>query len=567
MTEFLAERYVEDVLAGRRVECRWVRLACERHRRDLDGAAARGLWFDERGAKLALAFFGLLRHSKGEWAGRPVALEGWQQFHLWNLFGWKREDGTRRFRVSYLEVGRKNGKSTMGAGVGLFLQAADGEPGAEIYTAATKRDQARIVHQEAVRMVKQSPALGRELRVFKDNIHSEKTFSKFEPLGRDSGTLDGLNVHGAIVDELHAHPTGDMWDVLQTATGARRQPLLYAVTTAGSDRQSLCWQFHDYTEKVLSGVLQDDAWHGLIYTLDRDGEGLLDDWEDEGNWYKSNPNLGVSKKLDDLRDKARVAKGMPARLNGFLQKELNIWTQASTRWIDPEAWRGCNLGPVDEEELVGRECWGGLDLSSTLDVTALVWVFPAVQGSGGAGEQGRYEVVCRFWVPEENVGERVKRDRVPYDVWIRQGWVRPTPGNVVDYEFILAQIRADMGRFKVRELAFDPWNATSTSNKLIEEGAKMVEFRQGFVSMNPAMKTLEVAIQKRALNHGGNPALAWMADNLVATSDPAGNLKPDKGKSTEKIDGMVALLMALQRAALAGGERESVYRTRGLRVL
>lgn len=555
---------MDEVLGGRRRECRWVRLAVERHVRDLREGEERGLWFDERAGRTVIAFFGLLRHSKGEWAGRPVTLEPWQQFHLWNLFGWKRADGTRRFRVSYLEVGRKNGKSTMGAGVGLFLQVADGEPGAEVYTAATKRDQARIVHMEAVRMVKQSPALGRELRLFKDNIHSERTFSKFEPLGRDSGTLDGLNVHGAIVDELHAHPNGDMWDVLQTATGSRRQPLLYAVTTAGSDRQSLCWQFHDYTEKVLSGVLEDDSWHGLIFTLDRTDDGLLVDWDVEENWYLSNPNLGVSKKVEDLRDKARTAKGMPARLNGFLQKELNVWTQASTRWIDPEAWRACDQGGVDEGELAGRECWGGLDLSSTLDVTALVWVFPVTSDERRVTS---YEVVCRFWVPEENVGERVRRDRAPYDVWIREGWMRTTPGNVVDYDFILAQARADLGRFKAREVAFDPWNATSVSNRLMEEGARMVEFRQGFVSMNPAMKTLEVAIQRRTIDHGGNPVLAWMADNLVATSDPAGNLKPDKGKSGEKIDGMVALLMALQRASAALGEAGSVYKRRGMRLL
>ena len=458
----------------------------------------------------------------------------------------------------------KTHNSTLGAGVGLYLQAADGEPGAEVYTAATKRDQARIVHQEAVRMVRQSPALGRELGVFKDNIHSERTFSKFEPLGRDSGTLDGLNVHGAIVDELHAHPNGDMWDVLQTATGSRRQPLLYAVTTAGSNRSSVCWQFHDYTEKVLSGVLVDDAWHGLIYSLERDGSGMLEDWEDEGAWRRANPNLGVSKYVEDLRDKARTAKGMPARLNGFLQKELNVWTQASTRWIDPGAWRACDLGPVDEEGLRGMDCWGGLDLSSTLDVTALVWVFPVTNDELRITN---YAVVCRFWVPEENVGERVKRDRAPYDVWIRVGWMRTTPGNVVDYDFILAQVREDLGWFRVRELAFDPWNATAVSNKLVEEGVNMVEFRQGFVSMNPAMKSLEVAVQRRGLNHGGNPVLGWMADNLVATSDPAGNLKPDKAKSGEKIDGMVALLMGLQRAVAAGGNGESVYRRRGMRVL
>jgi phage terminase large subunit-like protein len=559
--DFDAERYVDDVLEGRRAECRWVRLGCERHRRDLVEGPGRGLWFDERAAKVAIAFYGVLKHSKGEWAGTTLALEPWQQFHLWNLFGWKRADGTRRFRMSYLEVGRKNGKSTLGAGVGLYLLAADGEAGAEVYTAATKREQARIVHQEAVRMVKQSPALGRELSLVKDNIHSEKTFSKFEPLGRDSHTLDGLNVHGGILDEMHAHPNGDMYDVLRTATGSRRQSLLYVVTTAGSDRQSVCWQFHDYTEKVLAGVLEDDSWHGLIYTLERGEDGLLEDWQDEAAWYRANPNLGVSKSLEDMRDKMRVALGMPARLNSFLQKELNVWTQASTRWIDPDAWRAGNQGEIDEAALVGRPCWGGLDLSSTLDVTALVWVFPQAGGEGP-----RYDVLARLWIPEENIAERVKRDRAPYDVWVRQGWMQTTPGNVVDYEFILAQIRADMARFQVKEIAFDPWNATSVSNTLTEEGATMVEFRQGFVSMNPAMKTLEVAIQRRALSHGGNPALAWMADNLVATSDPAGNLKPDKGKSTEKIDGMVSLLMALQRAVVGGqGQRESVYRSRGLR--
>lgn len=556
-----ADAYADDVIAGRVVAGRWVRLACERHKRDLEHGRERGLYFDEMAARMGLAFFTVLRHSKGEWAGQVIKLEPWQQFYLWGLFGWRRADGSRRFRTSYLEVARKNGKSTLMAGVGLYLVAADNEPGAEVYTAATKRDQARIIHQEAVRMVKQSPVLGRELKLVKDNIHSTKTFSKYEPVGRDSATLDGLNVHGGLVDELHAHPTGDLWDVLETATGSRRQPLMAAVTTAGHNRQSVCYQFHDYTEKILAGVLDDDAWHGMVFTLDRTETGELEDWENEASWIKSNPNLGVSKKLDDMRDKAHKAKQMPARLNTFLQKELNIWTQASTRWIDPERWRLCNLRPVVAAAMAGRPCYGGLDLSSTLDITALVWVYTPVDG----GEI--MDAFCRFWIPEANVMKRVKRDRVPYDAWIRAGLITPTPGDVVDYDFIREQIRQDLTLFDVKELAYDPWNATEVSTKLEQEGAPMVEFRQGVVSMNPAMKALEVAIQKKTLNHGGNPVLTWMADNLVAASDPAGNLKPDKDKSIEKIDGILGLLMGWRRATVHGADKGSVYEARGLRTL
>lgn len=561
--EFQAERYCDDVIEGRQMAGRWTRLACERHRRDMEQGADRGLRFDEQAAKIMLAFFSVLRHSKGEWAGQPIILQPWQQFHLWNLFGWRRADSTRRFRRSYLEVARKNGKSTQGAGVGLYLITADGEPGAEVYTGATKRDQARIIHQEAVRMVQQSPALARELSLYKDNIHSRKTFSKFEPLGRDSQTLDGLNVHGGIIDELHAHPTGELWDVLDTATGSRRQPLMYAVTTAGHNRQSICAQFHDYTEKVLAGVVEDDAWHGVIYTLDRDPDtGQIEDWENEDSWIKANPNLGVSKKLADMRDKAVQARQMPARLNAFLQKELNIWVAGATRWIDPDRWRACNLRPIDPAALAGRKCYGGLDLSSTLDITAWLLVFPPLPGDT------IYDILCRFWIPEDNIAERVKRDRVPYDAWLRAGLVTATPGNVVDYAFILAQIRDDASRYKIQEIAFDPWNATDVSNKLSEDGATMVEFRQGFFSMNPAMKSVEVAIQRQALNHGGNPVLAWMADNLVARQDPAGNLKPDKEQSREKIDGMVSLIMGHHRAVLhTGAQRESIYNTRGIRVV
>lgn len=558
----VAERYVEDVLSGKQVACRWVRLACERHKRDMETGAARGLQFDEADARKAIAFFGLLKHSKGEWAGRTVVLEPWQQFILWSLFGWKRRDHddqgkvvwTRRFRTSYLEVARKNGKTTVAAGVGLFLLIADGEPGAEVYSAATKRDQARISHSEATRMAKASPPIRRQVTVFKDNINIPGTASKFEPLGRDADSMDGLNVHAALIDEVHAHKTRDVWDLLETATGARRQPLMFGITTAGYDRQSLCFQQHEYTEKVLDGIIQDDTWFGMIFSIDPD-----DDWMDESVWVKANPNLGVSKKLDDMRRMATRAREMPSALNAFLRLHLDVWTQSETKWVDLEHWKACGK-MVDPVGLRGRTCYGGLDLSSTTDVSALVFVFPPEQ------EGDDYQVLCRFFIPEEAMVERSRRDRVPYDAWVRQGYITATPGNVIDYDYILAQIDEDSISYDIREIAFDRWGATLIVQQLQEREMTVAQFGQGFVSMSPPMKELEKLILSQNLAHGNNPVLAWMADNLVARTDPAGNIKPDKERSREKIDGMVALIMGLDRA-LRHSEAGSVYEERGVLTL
>lgn len=551
---FTADEYVEDVLAERVQACRWTRLACERYMRDRESGAERGLWFDESAAKRIIAFFSLLKHSKGEWAGRPLVLEPWQQFIMWNIFGWKREDGTRRFRTAILEIARKNGKTTMGAGVGLYLLVADGEPGAEIYSAATKRDQARLSHSEATRMAKASPQIRREVRIFKDNIHIPDTASKFEPLGADTDTMDGLNVHGAIVDEIHAHKTRDLWDLLETATGARRQPLMFGISTAGFDRRSLFYQQHEYTQKVLEAVIEDDSWFGMIYSID---EG--DDWQDEAVWVKANPNLGVSKKWDDMRLKASRAREMPSALNAFLRMELDVWTQSETKWVNIEHWRACGQA-VDEHGLRGRSCYAGLDLSSTTDISAFVLVFPP---QGGDDD---YQVLCRFWIPEESMYQRVRRDRVPYDVWVRRGFIEATPGNVIDYEYILHQIEEDAQAYDLRELAFDRWGATKIMTDLMERFGDdfLVQFGQGFRSMSGPMKELEKLILSHKLAHGNNPVLTWMADNLVARTDPAGNIKPDKEKSREKIDGMVALIMALDRALRHEPPRRSVYEERGL---
>jgi len=583
-----AERYAHDVVQGRKVACRLVRQACQRHLDDLKTGTERGLAFDVEAADRALKFISILCHSKGEWAGQRIVLEPWQQFITWCLFGWKRAPhkrwivekqgqlentaGTRRFRTAYIEIARKNGKSTWLAAVLLYLAFADeipgGEPGAEVFTAATKRDQARIVHGEAVRMVRKSPMLRRHgVVTYKDNLHQLDRAQKFEPLGADSDTMDGLNLHAAGLDELHAHKTRNVWDVLETSTGSRRQPMILAITTAGTTRQGVCWEKHEYTRRVLEGLVEDDTWFGIIYTLDEieiKGERKLEDWRDENVWIKSNPNLGVSKKWADMRQKAERAKSMTSALNAFQQKELNIWVQGEVKWMNMDAWRAC-AGPVSAlqlaEHLTGRPCYSGFDLSSTLDVTALVHVFPPLS------EEEPWFVLPRFWIPEDNMLERCKNDGVPYDVWKKAGYLTATPGNVIDYDWILEELEQDAEQFQILEIPFDRWNAEFLVQMLAKHDLTMtvVQFGQGYKSMSPPMKELERLVVGHKLAHGNNPVLTWMADNLIARTDPAGNIKPDKEKSKEKIDGIVALLMGLDRALRNQGEGKSVYEDRGLR--
>ena len=562
-----AEQYVRDVIDGRIVACKWVRLACERHVHDLVHGHERGLYFDEVAAQRVLHFIGLLRHSKGKWGrngGERIILEGWQQFIIWSVFGWMREDGLRRYRTLYQEVARKNGKSTIGAAIGLYLAFADGEPGAEVYSAATKRDQARIVHKEAIRMVRKNQGLKKFIKVYKDNLNLERTASKYEPLGADSDSTDGLNVHGVVADELHAWKSREMWDVLETATGSREQPLIVAITTAGIDRRSICYEKHEYTRRVLEGwkdgTFEDDTWFGIIYTLD---EG--DDWRDEKVWIKANPNLHVSKNLDDLQMKAKRAGQMAAALNNFLRRELNVWVQGAVKWMNMDVWRKC-AGDVPALEMAkrlkGMTSYGGLDLSSTSDITAFVQVYP--------DEEDDIRVLCRFWIPEDTL-EILPHYRSPDDAkhirqWVKDGYIEATPGNVIDYDFIFAQIEKDADDFDIDQIAFDRWGAARVVQVLEKQGMQMVQFGQGFASMNPPMKELERLVLSKKIHHGNNPVLTWMADNLVARVDPAGNIKPDKEKSREKIDGIVALIMALD-LALRHPETKSVYEKRGIRTV
>lgn len=556
-----AEQYAQDVIDGKTTACKWVRLACERHFHDLEHGHKRGLWFDSEDAKRILHFKSMLRHSKGKWGGERLVLEPWQQFKDWVIFGWKKKDGTRRFRSAYIEVARKNGKSTDSAGSGLFLAFADGEAGAEVYSAATKRDQARIVHQEAIRMVRKNSALKKYIKIYKDNLSIERTASKYEPLGGDSDSLDGLNVHGAIVDELHAHKNRETLELLETATGAREQPLIIMITTAGADRYSICWEKHEYTEKVLEGWKDasylDDSWFGIIYTLD---EG--DDWADENVWVKANPNLNVSKSLDDLRMKANRAKKMAGALNNFLRREMNLWVQGREKYIPMDEWREC-AGEIPalelEDYLKERICYGGLDLSVSDDFTSFGMIFPF--------EDEHYYYLCRLWIPEDKVDElpsyRTAEDAAHIKRWVKAGLINTTPGNVIDYDFIHAQIMKDLEKFKIEQIAYDPYHANSVVQRLENEGVTMVKFRQGDISMNSPMKELPRLLYLRKLHHGNNHALTWMADNLVARQGATGLLKPDKEKSRDKIDGMVTLLMALDLAQ-RHPESTSVYEKRGV---
>ena len=554
-----AEQYAHDVLNGKILSCKWLKLACKRYFDDLIEGPARGLRFDPEAAQHALNFFKFIRHSKGEWAGEPFILEPWEQFIVWNLFGWKNKSGYRRFRTAYLEIARKCGKTTLLAGIGLYLFVADNEPGAECYSAAVKRDQAIITHAEATRMVKRSPSLRKRIDIYKNNLSIDSETCKFEPLGRDSDSCDGLNVHAALIDELHAHKTRDMWDVLETATGARRQPLQIAITTAGFDRQSICWEQHEYLEKILKGVVHNDTYFGLIYTIDEE-----DDWRNEKVWIKANPNLGISVKLDDLQCKAEKAKEMPAAQNNFLRKHLDVWVKQSSRWLDLTLWDRNFAYDLNEKDLAGQVCFGGLDLSSVSDLTAWVMIFPDL------ADKERVDVLARFWCPEARLEDRENRYRHDYEAWHRDGWLEITPGDAIDYEMVKEQVLLDARIFNLDSMNVDRlFQGYQLSMQLATELKRDNKERvgtigMGFLSMAGPMLELEKRLLTGKINHGNNPVMRFMADNLAVSTDAAGNKKPDKANSQGKIDGIVALLMALDRCMRKMTSGTSKYESKGL---
>ena len=536
--KYPAEVYAEQVRDGAILVCEYVRLAIRRYYADLDNALDQGWYFDRKAAMRAINFIERLKHTKGEWAGQRFRLEPWQQFVLWNIFGWRNADGTRRFRYAYIEIARKNGKTALSAGIGLYMLFADGEARPEVYSAATVKDQAKICFADAVAIVKATD-LKNYLTPYRNSIVYELKGGTMKPLSSDYGTHDGLNPSCGIIDEFHAHKDSGMFDVIKSAFGARRQPLLFIITTAGFNKSGACYAYRDNVIKVLRGVNEDDSLFGIIYTLDSKEE-----WDDPKMWIKSNPNLGVSLSADYLADQVKDAKNRPEA--------------AEKTWILDDVWMQC-MGTTDPADLKGCACWGGLDLSNVSDVTAYILLFH---------ENDRFQLLPHFWIPEEKMLEKIRKENINYDKWVAEGYVTATPGNVIDYDFVKADILHIVADYDLRTSAYDRWNSSQTIIDLQNEGMMFNPFGQGYGSMSAPTKEFEKAVLTGKVEHFGNPVLRWMLASTVIKTDPAGNIKPDKEKSVQKIDGIVASIMALGEWMTAQAEDDTnPYEQRGLLTL
>lgn len=512
--------------------------------------------FSEQKANRVTGFIECLKHTKGEFHGKPFLLLPWQKQAVSDVFGTVRENDptARQYSSAYIEIPKKNGKSELGAALALNMLVNDDEWKAEVYSCASDRQQAAIVFDVAVDMVKQSPALSRRIKIIPSTRRMvyQPTGSIYQVLSSEVATKHGLNVSACIFDELHTQPTRALYDVMTQGSGdARKQPLWIFLTTAGTDRNSICWEVHQKAVDILEGRKADPRFYPVVF-------GLLDDadWQDEQNWYKVNPSLDHTIALDKVKDAFRKALETPADENMFRQLRLNQWVKQSVRWMPMDRWDECG-GVVTEEEFEGRECYAGLDLSSTTDLTTLVLMFPPLD------DEEPFSALPFFWLPEDTIPLRVRRDHVMYDQWEKLGYILTTEGNVVHYGFI-EQFVVRLGeRFNIREIAYDRWNATMMVQSLEDDGFTMVPFGQGFKDMSPPTKELMRLVLERRLNHGAHPVLRWNMDNAYVRTDPAGNLKIDKEKSTEKVDGAVALVMALDRAMKHQGGG-SVYDGRGL---
>ena len=540
----LAEVFISDVEGRKLPSCAYIKQAVKRHKSDLKTGDKRGFYFDKAAGEQAIELFSLFRHTSGQWAKQPFKLQPWQAFLIYCLFGWKKKGSElRRFTKAYIEVAKKNGKSELAAGIALVGAFFDGEYGAEVYSAANKLDQASICWRAGVQMAKfmklDYPDDGLDFEVH-ESFNNRKIFNRedgsfFAPVAADSKTLDGLRPHFAIIDEYHEAPDDGVLRNLESGTVSRTQPLLFIITTAGFNRFGPCYQVRKVVGDILLGTKTDDSFFGMIFTLD---EG--DDWQDEKTWIKSNPSIGVTPTWDAMRSQYVKARneGASAEIN-FKTKNLNVWTNVNETWIQDDLWMA-GQSPINMEALRNRVCYAGLDLAMISDLSALVLFFPSPDE-----ENEPHITIPFFWIPEDDIIERSRRDGVPYLDWQREGLVYTTPGNATDFTYIEQKIYEICNTYRVQVINYDPFMHAELIPRLIEGGAPMEKFGQKAVYMNPAVTAINRFIKKKALNHAGNPVLRWMCGNVQLFKDSSGNVKFDRKASTEKIDGMVSLAMAV----------------------
>ena len=512
--------------------------------------------YNKDSADFAVMFIESLCHTKGTWAGKPFELIDWQEQIIRDLFGILKPNGYRQFNTTYVEIPKKMGKSELAAAVALLLCCGDGEERAEVYGCAADRQQATIVFDVAADMVRMCPALNKRVKILasQKRIIYLPTNSFYQVLSAEAYSKHGFNIHGVVFDELHTQPNRKLFDVMTKGSGdARMQPLYFLITTAGTDTNSICYETHQKAKDILEGRKIDPTFYPVIYGADES-----DDWTDPKVWKKANPSLGITVGIDKVKAACESAKQNPSEENSFRQLRLNQWVKQAIRWMPMDKWDKCTF-TIDETELEGRVCYGGLDLSSTTDITAFVLVFPPID------EDDRYMILPYFWIPEDTLDLRVRRDHVPYDVWERKGYLQTTEGNVVHYAYIEKFIESLGKHFNIREIAFDRWGAVQMVQNLESMGFTVVPFGQGFKDMSPPTKELMKLVLEQKIAHGGHPVLRWNMDNIFIRTDPAGNIKADKEKSTEKIDGAIATIMALDRAIRCGNVvTESVYDHRGI---
>jgi len=544
--------FAERVVNGDQAAAHWLKQACKRAINDKATAKDRGYYYDATAADKVIKFFSFLKHLKGALAGKPFELADWQLFIIGQLYGWKRtSDNLRRFRTAYIEVPRKSGKSTLCSGLSLYHLVGDKESAAEVYTAATTRDQARIVFGDAQTMVKRNINLNKHLKAHRSAILHDESGSKFEPLSSDAGSLEGRNPSFSVVDELHVHKTDEIWNVLNIASGARQQPMIFAITTAGTNREGICYEIRDYVTKILDNLVEDDTFFSAIWTIDQD-----DDWRNPEVWKKANPNYGISVYPDDLERLAKQAMESPSGETNFRTKRLNQWMNSSSSWIGSHDWENNKITRPDMEEFKGCPCWVGLDLASVSDFASMCILF---------SKDGVIYPYIQHYLPEDTVYNTSGQLGVKYNQWVNEGYITVTEGNVTDLSYIQNDLEKIMEEYQVKEIAYDPFGANQITASLLEKGAPMVKMSQGILAMSDPSKELEKHILSGNVAHGNDPVLSWMISNCVLYQDPNDNIKVKKEMDKNKIDGVIALIMALSRMKVNGGLNTSVYESRGMR--